>query len=154
MKTLHCKEAYRIEYELTQTRDLSQEITIPLAPVALKRHRHKQLSSDTIITFDPQKKIKQQLASFIKTTTMYHEGPLHMCITLFMPIPDSLSPNKKLAHENQWHYKKPDSSNMLKFYEDLLNEIIYKDDSQLAAHCLKKIYSSEPRIVITISRLL
>jgi Holliday junction resolvase RusA-like endonuclease len=72
------------------------------------------------------------------------QGPLHMHIDFFM----------KHAKKKGYHSVKPDLDNMIKFYADVCNGIVYEDDAQLAKITAEKIYSKEPRTEITITELL
>lgn len=70
----------------------------------------------------------------------------------YMPIPKSFNQFKKNA--SKWgineHISKPDLSNMVKFYEDAANGIIWKDDSQISHCSIEKMYSDNPRTEIYI----
>jgi len=48
------------------------------------------------------------------------------------------------------HTCKPDSSNLLKMYEDTMNEIVFNDDRQLISVTVNKFYSNQSKTVITI----
>ena len=66
-----------------------------------------------------------------------------------MPIPTSISKKKK----ETLHYvsKRPDIDNLAKAVMDAINQVgIWEDDSQVAHLDIRKIYSEEPRCLITI----
>ena len=112
-------------------------------PIPLARHRTANGR-----TYDPQKALKNGLhwdllAQAPKCKSL--SGPLELHITFFMPIPKSLSSKKYDALLLTPHYKKPDLSNLIKFYEDICNGLIYKDDAQIVSISAKKLYDSEPR---------
>jgi Holliday junction resolvase RusA-like endonuclease len=46
--------------------------------------------------------------------------------------------------------KKPDADNILKAIADSLNKIAYHDDSQIVDTQIRKFYSTEPRVEVTI----
>ena len=79
-------------------------------------------------------------------------GPIHLDITFFMRIP-------KVAQKNvenkrfQYHYYKPDISNLIKFLEDVSNRILFNDDSQIAYITARKVYDKEPRTEFSITPL-
>jgi len=77
-----------------------------------------------------------------------YKGPLHFHITFFMKIPKYLS-KKDLS----WHLKKPDLSNMIKFYEDICSGILYADDKQIVQISAEKKYDNNERTEFTIKEL-
>lgn len=80
------------------------------------------------------------------------ESPLKLFLLFFMPIPKSASKKAKaeMLSGMMKHTKKPDLSNMLKSVEDALNEVCYKDDSQIISVSMRKYYSDTPRVTISI----
>ena len=79
-------------------------------------------------------------------------GALGLNLIFCMPIPKSISKKKK----EQLHYviKKPDVDNLAKAAMDAMNNTgIWEDDSQIACLCVSKIYSEEPRCLITIEEI-
>jgi len=84
-------------------------------------------------------------------------GPLSMDLVFVMPIPKYLK-KKKSFQENiksqiQWHTKKPDTSNMVKFVEDCLIGLAYEDDSTIAISNARKFYGESPKTLITIKEI-
>lgn len=49
-----------------------------------------------------------------------------------------------------YHIVKPDVDNILKFYLDVLNKIVVKDDNQVVEVRARKIYSSKPGVHLRI----
>jgi len=120
-------------------------------PIPLQRHRHGKGFS-----YDPQKKEKEVIQWKIKEYIEKNHpfcGPLFMEIEYHMPIPESYSKKKRGSLEFTPHYKKPDLSNLLKFTEDALNGIVWKDDSMISYIKAKKIYSFIPKTVFKIKEL-
>lgn len=117
---------------------------IPGNPVALQRPRFNQGQKRP---WDPQKKIKEQVALFIiaqnKSQPMYG-GPLELNITFFML-------HKK--HKGH-HVSVPDLSNMIKFLEDVAQGILYENDSLIASIIARKVYDENPRTEFTIRELI
>lgn len=80
-------------------------------------------------------------------------GALEVILVFAMPIPKSISKKKRLG----LHYvtKKPDIDNLAKAVMDAINyACIWEDDSQVAHLDVCKIYSDEPRCMITIREVL
>lgn len=78
--------------------------------------------------------------------------PVDMRITAYFAIPKSTSKSKRQAmldHKIR-PIKKPDSSNILKAVEDALNGIAYADDAQIVDTQMRRFYSNEPRVVVTL----
>ena len=80
---------------------------------------------------------------------------LVMAITAYYGIPDSKpKKQKQLMRDGVVRpTKKPDMDNIIKIIADSLNKIAYYDDSQIVEATIKKYYSDEPRVVVTISEL-
>lgn len=84
---------------------------------------------------------------------MFPEGTLiDMRITAYYGIPKSVSNKKRdsmIAHRIR-PTKKPDIDNLFKTVADSLNNIAYHDDSQIVDGMVRKFYSDQPRVVVTI----
>lgn len=78
---------------------------------------------------------------------------LDVRITAFYTIPKSVSKKKRLAMVQHLirPMKKPDTDNVVKVILDSLNEIAYKDDVQVVDCQVRKFYSENPRVVVSIS---
>ena len=78
--------------------------------------------------------------------------PLGVRINAYFPIPKSTSKKKRAQMESGdiMHLKKPDCDNVAKAILDSLNGIAYNDDSQVCDLTVKKFYSENPRVCITI----
>ena len=101
------------------------------------------------IVYDSQKKLKRkiwELLILLHGNNPQYEGALHLSIVFFMKKPKG----KKLEN---WHQKRPDLSNMIKFYEDVASGIIFKDDAQIAKITASKVYDNVPRVEFTITSL-
>lgn len=64
------------------------------------------------------------------------EGPLEMRVYFYFETP-------KKAPKSVWFTGRPDLSNMIKNIEDALNDIVYKDDSQIVRLISEKQYGSK-----------
>lgn len=106
------------------------------------------------ITYDPNSKLKEGYKWQIRS--QYREEPLTvpvaMDVVFMMPIPKSTSKTKTAAMMNGTihHMKRPDVDNMLKLVNDVLNNLVFKDDSQVIEIHARKIYSSKPGTYIRI----
>lgn len=82
-------------------------------------------------------------------------GPVYLDFLFLLPIPKGTSSIKRkqmlagLIH----HMKKPDVSNLTKFYEDCLKGIIISDDNQVVGASHWKQYSENPGVLIRIFNL-
>lgn len=80
------------------------------------------------------------------------DAALDMRIMAYYAIPKSVSKKKRqemLAHRIR-PLKKVDCDNAVKIVADSLNNIAYRDDVQIVDCQIRKFYSPEPRIVVTI----
>lgn len=80
------------------------------------------------------------------------DAALDMRIMAYYAIPKSASKKKRqemLEHRIR-SLKKVDCDNAVKIVADSLNMIAYRDDVQIVDCQIRKFYSSEPRIVVTI----
>lgn len=78
--------------------------------------------------------------------------PLDARITAYYGIPKSVSKKKRQAmldHKIR-PMKKPDLDNVVKLVLDSINSIAYRDDVQVVDCQVRKFYSENPRIVVTI----
>ncbi|MDX1532822.1 MAG: RusA family crossover junction endodeoxyribonuclease [Nitrosopumilaceae archaeon] len=67
-----------------------------------------------------------------------------------MPKPKSM-PKKRLK---TFHDKKPDLDNMIKYYLDIMNGIVYDDDKLVVKLSADKIYDENPRVEIDIESIM
>ncbi len=73
-------------------------------------------------------------------------------ITAYYSIPKSISKKKRqmmLDHKIR-PCKKPDGDNCIKIVLDSLNSLAYKDDVQVVDCQIRKFYSDDPRVVVTL----
>lgn len=144
------------------------KIVIPGPPIPKARARHFQRGSRTI-TYDPQHEQKNHVKNLLvravrkafdsenkalvmEASSLAHGRVFHLSITFFMALNASDSDGQKNA--KLWGLepcnKKPDCSNMLKFYEDCANEVLYPDDSMIVSGNFKKKFDINPRTEINI----
>lgn len=85
----------------------------------------------------------------------FENVPLKMNVWFFRPLQKSLSKKereKRIKHEHL-PIAKPDTSNYIKSFEDALNGIVWKDDSQITDIHAYKRYSENPRIELEIEAI-
>lgn len=77
---------------------------------------------------------------------------IKMQITAFFEIPKSFSKRKTLEATEGLIYpqKKPDADNIAKIICDALNNVAYKDDTQIIQLTILKKYALEPKVNIEI----
>lgn len=144
------------------------KIVIPGIPIAKMRARTVRKKGFTM-TYDPQEGTKKTIKWLMKVE--YHNAlnsndtqisseaaeiikaeSVVVNFEFYMPVPESeSSAQKNLKYwgmEN--HNKKPDCSNMIKFYEDCANGILFSDDSKIICGSFLKKYSKNPRTEIEI----
>lgn len=83
------------------------------------------------------------------------ECMLEMRISCYLPIPKSASKKKQLLMEQNVlrPTKKPDFDNMVKVVCDALNKVAYADDTQIVDGMVRKFYSRQPRMVVSIKEI-
>jgi len=130
----------------------NREVTLemPGDPVAKARARLKCGFKKRF--YDAQHHIK--LASQIILQDQFKgyepfEGPCMLSLAFFMPIKKS-----HWVPEGSYHYYRPDTDNLCKWIMDISNGILYKDDCCIAVIHANKVYSHNPRTVITIRELI
>ena len=107
--------------------------------------------------YDKQTKEKREFANALYAKhphlfygRPYPEYPLDLSMTFFMPIPDSYSKKKCNLVRGKPHIFTPDLSNLIKFVEDAITDILIKDDCMIANITAMKIYDDLPRTVFTL----
>ena len=69
------------------------------------------------------------------------EGPLHLSVEFVLPRPKRLL-TKRWRELLVWHDKKPDCDNLLKAVKDALNNLAWRDDSQVCQVYVEKRYAA------------
>ena len=78
------------------------------------------------------------------------DGEISVNMTFYTTIPISWSHKRRKSVVGKGNAHRPDIDNYVKFYFDVMNELVYKDDGQITELYCKKIYSNEPRVEISI----
>ncbi len=128
---------------------------IPGKPVPLQRHRdggekiamNKYTGKICKIRwkYNPQAKLMEELRQFLRLK--FPHPPLDEALVLSfvfnISIPKSWSKkNKEAAQKGKLHHiQRPDTSNLVKFYEDCMTGVIYTDDSVIVRSNAYKLWS-------------
>ncbi|MCC0686194.1 RusA family crossover junction endodeoxyribonuclease [Clostridioides sp. ZZV14-6345] len=124
--------------------------TIGGEPVGKERPR---MNSITKRTYTPNKtKNYEELIKWLYQSKVKHyfEGYIKMTLRCYYSIAKSNSKKVKEQKRNNVlrPSKKPDIDNVVKIIADSLNEIAYKDDTQIVEVVASKYYSDKPRVEV------
>lgn len=110
---------------------------VPGDPVPLARVRFGNRKA-----YDIQKPWKNKVGLILKSqhTGPLFTGPLYVRVVFYMPIPESYSLKRQRVMPYCYHFKRPDLSNLIKFIEDVCNEIVILDDSCICKMDAQKVY--------------
>lgn len=133
------------------------KFSIPGAPVGKGRPKFAR-QGGFVRTYTPEKTasyenlVKLEYERQCKSYRFPENAPLKMNITAYYPIPKSASKSKRAAMLNKEirPTKKPDVDNIVKIIADSLNEVAYKDDSQIVSASISKYYEAIPRVEVAI----
>jgi Holliday junction resolvase RusA-like endonuclease len=135
-------------------------LTIPGIPVAKARPRfrrnrapyktEKQQSAEALLIYEA----KSQLARQRWELPLKNCGFRVSCLFV-MPIPRSRSKSFREVCRSRdvYHTSRPDLDNLLKFVEDCLNGIAWRDDARVALLDGCKVYGEKPATHIWIKTL-
>ena len=109
-------------------------------------------------TYTPQKTVNYETLVkqlYIMQGKERLEGALRLTVEAFFSIPKSASRKnrEKMLQGEIRPTKRPDWDNVGKIVSDALNEMAYKDDSQIVSARVEKWYSDIPRVEVTIIEL-
>ena len=78
------------------------------------------------------------------------DGPLHVTFRFYFTPPKSASKKLRadMLAQRVMHTKKPDCSNLNKFYEDVMNGYVWIDDCQIITTTVEKYYGETDRTEI------
>ena len=82
------------------------------------------------------------------------EGPVHLTVIAYLPIPKYLSKADKIAAEKGdiVPIGRIDVDNIMKSAMDGMNGIVFQDDKQVVLASICKFYSPKPRLRISVGR--
>ncbi len=125
-------------------------------PKYLQRHRHTNRGG-YVHTYDPSAKDKKD---FLLQAMQYKPktpilSAVKLSVWFLMPRPKSHYRTGKFVgilkdSAPSLHTIAPDTTNLVKFIEDSLNKVFWKDDCQIYAVIAQKLYDERPRTVIQI----
>lgn len=132
------------------------KFTVLGEPVGKGRPRFRN-AGNFVQTYTPEKTVNYETLVQLEYRRQCHdfkfekEIPLDVRITAYYGIPKSASKKKaQLMRDRKIRpIKKPDADNVIKAILDALNKIAYHDDTQVADLQLRRFYSDNPRVVIT-----
>lgn len=132
------------------------KFTVLGEPVGKGRPRFRN-AGNFVQTYTPEKTVNYETLVQLEYRRQCHdfkfekEVPLDVRITAYYGIPKSASKKKaQLMRDRKIRpIKKPDADNVIKAILDALNKIAYHDDTQVADLQLRRFYSDNPRVVIT-----
>jgi Holliday junction resolvase RusA-like endonuclease len=127
--------------------------TVPMDPIPLGRPRLSRYK-----VYDPQVLLKRQVALFLRPqwNMIPLDGNISLEIIFYFHIPDSWSAKKKEKVAGKRKGGRPDLSNCIKFYEDVMQDIgVYKDDAQIVEISAQKLYDdgNGARVIIALKEL-
>lgn len=101
-------------------------------------------------------KVLAEAASLFMRGRVPTENPVALLVHAFKPIPESWSKSDKAKAEAGYirPTSKPDGDNYLKAVQDALNEVVWRDDSQVVDARVIKQYSSDPAMRIEVREFL
>lgn len=104
-------------------------------------------------TFTPKKTVEYEnwiKMCFVQSKQEKLNGQIEAIIKAYYGIPNSMTKKdrEKVKNGVLRPTKKPDLDNICKAVLDSLNELAYKDDSQIVHLIMWKEYSNEPRVEI------
>jgi len=128
------------------------KITIPGKPIAKKRPRFVRRGKFVGTYNDQETEEGRWILEAKPQVTEKMQGPLSLTCQFFMPIPSGTSKTRLAEIQKKVipHVKKPDLDNLIKFVKDCLNELAWRDDSQISYLWGIKRYDSDPRTEIRI----
>lgn len=136
------------------------EIVVPGEPVAKGRPRMRvadMQGKQRAVAYTPSKTRRyEDLVALAAQEAMQGADPLDEAIVVsiaaHLPIPASWSKKRqRLAEEGEIHpEKRPDLDNFVKAGIDGCNKVVFRDDSLIVDLRAVKVYSTRPRLVITV----
>lgn len=99
--------------------------------------------------------VRMEYMSQCKNMRFADDAMLDMRILAYYSIPKSASKKKRagMLEGTIRPTKKPDMDNVIKIIADSLNQVAYRDDTQIVDSQCRKFYSEEPRVVVIIKEI-
>ena len=129
----------------------------PIAKARMKFFRR----GNHVGAYDPQDKVKNDIALLAQQTAQTElngkpfKHALEVTIDCFFEPPKSASKKQLdlMLTNTIRHIKRPDCTNIAKFYEDAFNGVLWRDDSQIAKITIRKWYGEVAKTIITIQEI-
>ncbi len=135
-------------------------------PIPKARHRYHSRGR-FVSTYDPQQKLKEEIRAnlalqvakafdspekedILEASQIARAKKIRVALQFYMPIAKSLSKKKKDLLSYASHTQKPDLDNLIKFYLDAANGVLWHDDKIIHWICASKVFSDIPRTVIDV----
>ena len=137
---------------------MKAKFTVPGPPQGKARARTVPLKNGKTRSFTPsntvryEKSIKQMYELKYGASKFPDDEMLDLRIVAYYSIPKS-KPKKTQEKMNCGDIRPtitPDADNIIKVVADALNGVAYKDDKQIVDCQLRKFYSTQPRLEVTI----
>jgi Holliday junction resolvase RusA-like endonuclease len=146
----------KMALRLFDEEEMTITFTVPGIPRGQARHRTffgKGIRREV----DPSASLKDD---FLKIAYEHKpdkpmEGPIELRLHFFFPRPKAHYLKRGLRDTAPWrHIGRPDIDNLIKFVQDSLNAVFFKDDSQIWKIECRKEYGDVPRTEVTIERMI
>jgi Holliday junction resolvase RusA-like endonuclease len=106
-------------------------------------------------TYDPQYHVKLLVKSEMaqaNKSILLTDLPLRVAVIFYLPYPKLTAPKLKFYKWNP-EFSNKDIDNLLKFYLDCGNDILWQDDRQIVSLSAIKLFSDRPRTEIMIDEI-
>ena len=123
------------------------QILIPGDPVPLARPRFSSRG-----VWDSQKQLKLALGISL-TNQMKNRSVFGVPIQVEIEFVFSIPRSSRGKEPGDWHSSRPDLDNLIKWVLDIGNTILFTDDCIVSKLIASKSYGSEPKTIITITKL-
>lgn len=143
------------------TMDRMIEISIPGKPIAKARPRFARRGK-FVTTYNEQEseesKVMAQILAKLGKDWVPIEEPVALEIIFHFPYLKGHYGSGRNSHRLKpgvphYHSSKPDLDNLLKFYCDAMNEIVFKDDNRVVKISAFKLWAEDPKTIIKITKL-
>ena len=133
---------------------MSKEIislVFDIEPVPASRPRVSQYGTYYSPIYD---QFRKDMSKLLMGKVILYEEPLKLEVTFYKKIPKSYSKKRTEELDGQYITTVPDLDNLEKALYDSMNNVIYKDDSQIVDHHTRKIWTkNNGHIEVLIERL-
>ncbi len=127
--------------------------TIPGDPKGKDRPRFNYHTGHTYTTKKTEDYEEKVRGAYYETTRKVLEGPISADIIAYFKIPvqTKKADKEQMRSESVPYLHKPDADNIAKVILDALNHVAYEDDIQVYELRVRKFYSKNPRVEVTLN---